>query len=95
MTKVRQDGLDRYKLAVRTWSDQDANVRETFMKAYQSRLKFIGQFFQRFGFHGKDADIRTEVLLCFMIWELNLHPNDPMRRQLERLRLQHDLLTRI
>ena len=68
MTKVRQDGLDRYKLAVRTWSDQDANVRETFMKAYQSRLKFIGQFFQRFGFHGKDADIRTEVLLCFMIW---------------------------
>jgi AcrR family transcriptional regulator len=93
MTKVREAGLDRYELAMRAWSEHDMKVKKVVSAAYQSRIKFIGSFFRRMGFSGKDVEIRVRLLLCYMSWEPNLHPQEPKKRRLEMLKLQHQLLT--
>ena len=93
MTKVREVGLDRYELAMRAWAEHDAKVKKVVIDAYKSRIEFIGGFYRRMGFRGKDVDIRVRLLLCYMSWEPNLHPQEPKKRRLEMLKLQHQLLT--
>ena len=94
MMKVREAGLDKYELALRAWAEQEPRVKKVVMKAYRSRIEFVSSFFRRLGFKGKDVEIRTRLLLCYMSWEPNLVPREPKKRRIDMLKLQHELLTR-
>ena len=52
MTKVREEGLDHYELAMRAWADRDPLVSEAVRNVYEQRTKFIRGFFNRLGFRG-------------------------------------------
>ena len=94
MTKVREEGLDRYELAMRAWADRDPLVSEAVRKVYGQRTKFIRGFFKRLGFTGLDAEARTRLTLCYLSWEPSMFVDESETRQLTLLKRQHELLIR-
>lgn len=94
MTRVREEDLDRFELAMRTWADHDPRVSKTVRTVYAQRTAFIRSFFDRLGFRGLDAEIRTRLVLCYLSWEPNMFIDEPETRRLALLKKQHALLTR-
>ncbi|QDU09667.1 hypothetical protein [Gimesia aquarii] len=80
---------------MRVWSEQDAMVKKVVTAAYQSRIEFIGSIFRRMGFRGKDVEIRVRLLLCYMSWEPNLHPQESRKRRFDMLNLQYQILAQV
>lgn len=94
MTKVREERLDQYELAMRAWAAHDASVSEAVEKVYRQRTKFVRSLFNRLGFRGPDAEIRTRLVLCYLSWEPNMFAEDSEARRLSLLKQLHELLTR-
>lgn len=94
ITRVREEGLDKYELAMRAWADHDSNTDTAIRAVYEKRTTFVRDFFTRLGFRGLDAEIRTRLTLCYLSWEPNMYPDESEARRLKLLNLQHELLTR-
>lgn len=94
MTKIREEGLDQYELAMRAWVDHDPQVSEAVRAVYEQRAEFVRGFFNRLGFRGADAEIRSRLVLCYLIWEPNMFEEDTDARRLTLLKRQHELLTK-
>lgn len=94
MTRVREDGLDQYEVAMRSWADHDAKALAAVQGVYEKRIKFVKSFFTRLGFRGLDAEIRSRLALCYLSWEPNMYSDESESRRLKLLTLQHKLLTR-
>ena len=92
--RVRENGLDKHELAMRAWADHDSIADKVVRVVHDRRKRFVGSFFSRLGFRGLDAEIRTRLTLCYMSWEPNMYQEEPEARQINLLKLQHDLLTR-
>lgn len=95
MKRVRDEGLDRYELAMRAWAAHDASANRVVKKVYAKRMQFIQGCFERMGFRGIEAEIRTHLLLCYMSWEPNMYAKESKSRRLQLLELQHALLTQL
>lgn len=93
MTKVREEGLDQYELAMRAWADHDPQVSVVVRKVYRQRTKFTRSFFDRLGFRGLDAEIRTRLALCYLSWEPNMYTDESDSRRLTLLKSLHKVLT--
>ncbi|MEM8671875.1 MAG: TetR/AcrR family transcriptional regulator [Planctomycetota bacterium] len=94
ITKVREEELDKYELAIRAWAEHDSEAGKTVRDLYERRATFIRSFFSRIGFRGLDAEIRTRLTLCFLSWDPSMHPDESESRRLKLLKLQHELLTK-
>ncbi len=94
MIVVREQGLDAYELAIRTWAESDARAANVVEKIYKRRADFLGMLFERMGFRGLQAEIRTRMALCYLSWEPNMYPDEPASRRSRMLKLQHELLIR-
>ena len=94
ITRMREEELDKYELAMRAWADHDSEADKTVRAVYEKRTAFVRGFFTRLGFRGLDAEIRTRVMLCYLSWEPNMYPDESEARRLKLLKLQHELLTR-
>ncbi|MDC0936945.1 TetR/AcrR family transcriptional regulator [Pirellulales bacterium] len=94
ITRVREEGLDKYELAMRAWADHDSEADEVVRAAYEKRSAFVRGFFTRLGFRGLDAEVRTRLTLCYLSWEPNMYPDESEARRLNLLKFQHNLLTR-
>lgn len=93
MKMVRTNRLDEFEIALRSWADHDSEADKVVRTVYERRTKFVRSFFTRLGFRGKDAEIRTRSLLCFMSWEPSMYEDDSTSRRLNLLKLLHELLT--
>lgn len=93
LIQVQDQGLDRYELAMRAWAEHDSVALAAVRAVYENRIKFVRSFFTRLGFRGLDADVRTRLALCYLSWEPNMYPNEPVSRRRKILKLQHKLLT--
>lgn len=94
ITKVRQEKLEEYELAIRAWANQAPRVAEAVRQVYQRRSDFVRGFFTRLGFQGTDEEIRTCLTRCYLSWERNMYEDDSAASRLELLELQHELLTK-
>lgn len=94
MMMVRKEGLDQYELAIRAWADHDPMAFEAVTKAYSRRKGFIRSLFERMGFQGDDAEVRTRLALCYLSWEPNMYPEESQKKNLQLLKLHHELLTK-
>lgn len=92
MTRVRQDGLDEFEVAMRSWADHDSVVDAAVREVYARRTKFVRSFFTRLGFRGLDAEMRTQAVLCYMSWEPSMYPGNPAPRRLKLLKLHLELM---
>ena len=93
MIMVREQGLDRFELAMRAWADHDVQADTAVREVYERRKKFIHRFFKRLGFRGLDAEARTRLVLCCLSWEPNMYQEESETRRLSLLKRQHELLT--
>ena len=94
MTQVRREDLACYELAMRGWADQDKKVRRAVTAVYDKRTKFVRSFFTRLGFRGLDAEVRTRLAMCYLCWEQHMYSEDTETKQLQLIKLQHEILTR-
>jgi len=94
IASVREQGLDKYELAIRAWADHDSDADMAVRAVYEKRTAFVRGFFTRLGFRGLRADIRTRLTLCYLSWEPNMYPDESEARRLNLLKLQHELLTK-
>lgn len=94
LSKVREEGLDKYELAMRAWADLDPQVHKAVRAVYKKRIKFVCSFYDKLGFEGIDAEVRTRLTLCYMSWEPNMYPQDSKAHRLALLKHQLDLLTK-
>ena len=94
MTRVRDDKLDAFEVAMRSWADHDPVADEAVRAVYERRTKFVQGFFRRLGFRGLDAEMRTRSILCYMSWEPNMYVEDLPGRRLNLLKLHLELLTK-
>ena len=53
--RVREEGLDKYELAMRAWAAHDSNADVAVRAAYERRTIFVRGFFTRLGFRGLGA----------------------------------------
>ncbi len=95
MKRVRDEGLDRYELAMRAWAAHDAAADSVVKKAYTKRMHFVRACFERMGFRGIEAEIRTRLMLCYMSWEPNMYAKESKCKRLQLLELQHALLIQL
>jgi len=95
MKRVREEGLDKYELAMRAWAAHDAAAARVVRKAYARRKHFIRSCFERIGFRGTEAEIRTRLMLCYMSWEPSMYAQESKSKRLQFLELQHALLTQL
>jgi AcrR family transcriptional regulator len=95
MKRVRREGLDRYELALRAWAADDATANRVVKKVYAKRMRFIRSCFERIGFRGMEAEIRTRLMLCYMSWEPSMFAKESKSKRLRLLELQHELLTQL
>jgi AcrR family transcriptional regulator len=94
ITRVREEELDKYELAIRAWADHDSHADRVVRAAYEKRTAFVRGFFTRLGFRGLEAEIRTRLTLCYLSWEPHMYPDESEARRVKLLNLQHELLTR-
>ena len=94
MSRVREDRLDAFEVAMRSWADHDPVADAVVRAVYERRTKFVRSFFTRLGFNGADADVRTHTTLCYMSWEPAMYATDSDRRRLNLLKLHLELVTR-
>ena len=95
MKRVREEGLDRYELAMRAWAAHDAAANRVVEKVYAKRTQFIRNCFERIGFRGMEAEIRTRLMLCYMSSEPSMYAKESRSKRLRLLELQHALLTQL
>jgi AcrR family transcriptional regulator len=93
MTMVRRERLDQYELAIRAWADSDPAADRACRAVYARRNQFVKGLFERLGFRGLEADVRTRLMLCYMSWEPNMYPDEAEGRRLQLLKIHHELLT--
>ncbi len=93
IARVREDGLDKYELAMRGWADHDAIADKHVAAVYDKRAKFIRGFFTRLGFRGHEAEVRARSTLCYLCWEPRMFRGDSETKQMKLLNLQHQILT--
>lgn len=94
MIMVREQGLDRFELAMRAWADHDERAHAAVREVYEQRKEFIRRFFSRLGFRGLDAEVRTRLALCYLSWEPNMYQEESESRRMTMLKRQHELLTK-
>lgn len=92
MARVREDGLDAFEVAMRSWADHDPVANEAVHAVYERRTKFVRRCFRRRGFSGLDAELRTRAALCFMSWEPSMYVDDSPAQRLNFLKLHIELL---
>ncbi len=95
MKRVREEGLDRYELAMRAWAAHDAMANRVVERVYAKRTQFIRNCFKRIGFRGMEAEIRTRLMLCYMSSEPSMYAKESKSKRLRLLELQHELLTQL
>ena len=78
----------------RAWAHQATTIANAVQEVYQRRSDIVRGFFQRPGFQGPDAEIRTRLTLCYPSWERSIYEDDSEANQLKMLTLQHELLTK-
>jgi len=61
---------------------------------YAQRKRFIRSRFERIGFSGNDAEIRTRLMPCYFSWEPNMYAKESEDKRLQLMELQHELLTK-
>ena len=94
MTRVREDRLDEFEVAMRSWADHDPIADTVVIGVYHRRTKFVRSFFTRLGFRGLDADMRTHSTLCHMSWEPSMYVDDSPTRRLKLLKLHVEMVTK-
>jgi AcrR family transcriptional regulator len=94
VTRIREEGLDEYEVAIRNWAFHDPYVEEVVRKVYGERKTFVRSFFTRLGFRGMDAEIRTRLTLCYMSWEPSIYQEDSKSQRVKMLKSVHELLTK-
>lgn len=92
MARVREDGLDAFEVAMRSWADHDPVANEAVRAVYERRTTFVRGFFRRLGFSELDAEMRTRAALCFMSWEPSMYVDDSPAQRLTLLKLHLELL---
>jgi AcrR family transcriptional regulator len=71
ITRVREEGLNRYELAMRAWADHDSNTDTVVRAVYEKHKALVRGFITRLGFRELDAEIRTRLTHCYLRWEPN------------------------
>lgn len=94
MKQVREEGLDEFEVAIRSWADHDPVADEAVRTIFERRTKFVRSFLTSLEFRGLDAEMRTRTVLCYMSWELSMYADDSLARRLELLTLNIELLTK-
>ncbi|MDG2220362.1 MAG: TetR/AcrR family transcriptional regulator [Rubripirellula sp.] len=92
MTKILEDDLAKYDLAIRDWAMRDANAAATLQLVVQSRLDFAREIFSELGFRGRQLEMRTRLFVCYHSWELAMFDDLSMDERRKMLRLRHKLL---
>lgn len=94
MTRVREEGLDAFEVAMRSWADHDPVADEIVRAVYERRTRFVRSFFERLGFTGLDVEVRARSTLCYMSWEPSMYAEESPSRRLNLLKLHLELLTK-
>jgi AcrR family transcriptional regulator len=93
MSMVRKQGLEQYEVAIRDWADHDAVADKHLRIVYRQRTKFLRSLFERMGFKGQDAEVRTRMMLSYKSWETSIYADETIAKRLRMLKLQIKVLT--
>jgi AcrR family transcriptional regulator len=89
---IRND-LARYDLVMRSWATHEPEVARVVEAVDRTRIDFVGRFFQRLGYRGRDLDIRTRLfVVSTSMWSVVNRDEDKDLR-LKRLSAVLDILT--
>lgn len=91
---VTRDDLARYDLVMRSWATHEPEVARVVEAVDRIRLDFVGRFFRRLGYRGKDLDIRTRLfVVSTSMWSI-INRNEDKDLRLRRLSAVLDILTK-
>ena len=93
MRTVRDYGLNRFEAAILIWSQSDPAARETFDRAFEMRVEFIGNMFAELGFEGDDIEMRAQFFIGYLAWEYTNFIPQSKTKQNRLLKLRLKLLT--
>ncbi len=83
---IREQRLDRFELAMRSWADHDDRAAGAVKRVYEQRQAFIRGFFTRLGFRGGEADARTRLMLCYLSWDPGIGATETMTQSKANVR---------
>jgi AcrR family transcriptional regulator len=93
MRTVRDYELNRFEAAIFVWSQSDTAARETFDRAFKTRLDFFGNIFAELGFKGDEIEMRAQLLIGYLAWEYTNFCPQSKAKQNRLLNLRLRLLT--
>ena len=94
MEQVMLTGMARYDLAVWHWAQADATAKEVFTRTMEKRFSYASWMFEQIGFDKTQAEVRSRMMVVYMMGESTLLPEGSGKRQ-DLLKLKYKLLTEL
>jgi AcrR family transcriptional regulator len=82
--------LTKYEITFQNWGKMDPKIAKEVFRVYKLRIDLIRKTYSELGFEGDDLDMRTNLFIGFLNWELTIFKNISKRkmRKLTDLRIQ-------
>lgn len=91
MVQVMETGMARYDLAIWHWAQTDESVQVIFQRTLEKRFAFTAWMFKEAGFTRAQAEIRSRMMVVYMMGESTLVPGTPDKRK-RQLRKEFEVL---